>query len=125
MPHSPQTFFDFIVPRAKSWYSPKEVAAILGRSENFIRAAFENEKLLGHSANARAARGEEQRQSTLVHRDGVVLYLAETANYTPEDFLERVCALVENRALDELLVVQEVVRRAINAKSSRSLAHAG
>ena len=95
--HSTQTHFDFLLPRNEEWFSPKAAAAIIGRSENFIREAFENQKIMGHLGNGSAKRDEEKRQSYLIHRDCLLIYMAQTSNYTPHDFVDQVFELIQRR----------------------------
>ncbi len=100
---STQTHFDFLLPRNREWLSPKAVAAIIGRSENFVREALENQKIMGHVANGSARREEEKRYSYLIHRDCVLIYLGQTANYTPHDFIDQLFELIQRRlGYDEL-----------------------
>lgn len=71
------------------WYTIKEAASILGRSEQYVRNCFDNQKLLGHLCNAKAKSGQEQRYSYQISRESLVLFFMESANYQAEDFLER------------------------------------
>jgi hypothetical protein len=88
--------FNFIVPN-KEWFSPKEMADIVGKTDQYIRDAFDNQKIFGHTYNARSPRGKEKRKTYQIHRDGVLLYLLETANYSPEDFTERIVDLIRSK----------------------------
>ncbi len=72
--------FGFLLIKGKEWYSPKEMGAVVGRSDQYIRNLFDNQKILGHQFNGRAGKGSEKRHTYQVHRDCVVLYLLETAN---------------------------------------------
>jgi hypothetical protein len=81
----------------KEWFSPKEMADIIGKTDQYIRDAFDNQKIFGHVSNARSPRGQEKRKSYQIHRDGVLLYLLETANYSPEDFTERIIELIRSK----------------------------
>jgi hypothetical protein len=83
------SFFEQLLPDDRLWYTVKEVAVILGRSPQYVRDCFENQKLLGHICNAKAMRGSEQRYSYLIPRQSLILFLMETANYGAGEFLKR------------------------------------
>lgn len=83
-------FFESLLPDSKQWYTAKEAAAIFGKSDQYIRDCFDNQKILGHTFNGKAKRGEEKRKSYQFSRKGLVLFLMETANYDAQDFLTRV-----------------------------------
>ena len=82
-------FFERLLPDHKQWYTVKEAAAVLGRSDQYIRDCFDNQKILGHIWNGKAARGKEQRRSYHIPRESLILFLMETANYQAGDFIER------------------------------------
>lgn len=81
----------------KVWFSPKEVATILGKTDQYVRDAFDNQKILGHTFNGRSPIGRERRRYYMIHRDGILLYLLETANYAPEDFTDRLKDLIRSK----------------------------
>ena len=82
-------FFERLLPNKKDWYTVKEAAAILGRSEQYVRDCFDNQKILGHAWNAKAKRGQERRKSYHISRAGLVLFFMETANYNANEFILR------------------------------------
>lgn len=82
-------FFEQLLPDKKDWYTVKEVAAFLCRSDQYIRDCFDNQKILGHIWNGKAKRGKEQRHSYHIPRESLILFLMETANYQPQDFEQR------------------------------------
>ena len=84
------SFFEKLLPDKKEWYTVKEAAAILGRSDQYVRDCFDNQKLLGHVWNAKAKRGQEKRRTYHISRQSLVLFFMETANYHAKDFLQRV-----------------------------------
>ncbi len=86
---SAKKHFDFLLPRNRELFSPKAVAAIIGRSRNFVRKAFENQKIMGHVANSSAKRDEEKRQSYLIHRDYLLIYLPQTACHPLNNFKDQ------------------------------------
>lgn len=67
----------------KVWFSAKEVAALLGRTDQFVRDLVENQRIMGH---ALSARGESCRKSYQIHRSALAIYLMKTANYCCRDF---------------------------------------
>jgi hypothetical protein len=94
--------FAFLLPPDQQWFTPKEVASIIGRTDQFVRDAFVNQKILGHQNNARARKGRERRQTYQIHREGLLLFLLETANYRPKDFLDHVQEILHNRSPQQL-----------------------
>lgn len=110
--------FEFLLPNRQEWFSPKEVAAIIGKSDQFVRDSFDNQKILGHCCNARAKKGKEQRKSYQIHRESIILYLLETANYTQEDFFRRLKIILANRSVEQLQFVREWISGQIVGQSS-------
>lgn len=92
--------FAFLLPEQQEWFSPKEVAAIIGKSDQYVRDAFDNQRILGHTSNARSR--HIRRRSYQIHRDALLLFLLETANYQPQDFLQRITGLLRHRSPREL-----------------------
>ncbi len=109
IPSRSPAHFDFLLPPDQQWFTPKEVARLIGRTDQYVRDAFENQKILGHQGNARARRGREKRRTYQVHREGVILFLLETANYGPDDFVGRVQELLRHRTHQQLTQVQKFV----------------
>jgi hypothetical protein len=93
-------FATYLIP-GKEWYSPREAAEVLGRTDQYVRDCFLNQKILGHTANARSPRGRERRRHYQIHRDSLLLYLCETANYTPDDYLDRLAELIERASPEQ------------------------
>lgn len=92
------------LPPDKVWYSTTEVAKILGRTAQYVRDCFEAGSLPGHRMAARAANGAP-RYYYQFHRDALLLYLLETANYTPDDFADRLAGLIRGRTPEEIRTV--------------------
>jgi len=111
--------FDFILPPDKLWYTPKEAGSAIGRSDQFVRDAFENQKIFGHTNNGRARRGRERRLTYQIHREAVLLYLSETANYDPEDFVERIQEVLRNRSPKQLLQIQRHLANLLRSGKTR------
>lgn len=90
-----------LLPNGKEWYTSKEAAQVIGRSAQYVRDCFDNQKLMGHALNARGLAGEEKRKSYQIPRAALMLYLMETANYHGGDYAMRIMELLENLAPDE------------------------
>ena len=97
---------DRLLPAGKEWFTAKEAACVIGRSAQYVRDCFDNQKLMGHAMNARGKSGSEQRRSYQIPRAALLLYLMETANYQPGDYAGRVRELL----------------RELNAAEKRSIA---
>jgi hypothetical protein len=107
--------FEFLLPPGKQWFTPKEAACVIGRTDQYVRDAFDNQKILGHHANGRARRGREKRRTYQIHREAILLFLLETANYKPDDFLHRVQELLGNRSAHQLSQLQRYVSARLTA----------
>jgi Fe-S oxidoreductase len=106
------------VPNSQRWFSPKEVAAVIGKTDQYVRNAFDNQKILGHLLNGNAPIGAERRCTYMISRESILLFLFETANFSPEDFLERLCEVLENRSLSQLLKIQKVIDEIVSSRST-------
>ena len=113
--------FTFLLPPNKQWFSPKEVASMIGRTDQFVRDAFDNQNIFGHQNNARARKGRERRRTYQIHREGVLLFLLETANYRPKDFVERLQEILHNRTPQQL----NQVHRYLSTRLGLALPKAG
>lgn len=103
--------FDFLLPLAKSLWRTDEVGDAIGRSTQFVRELIEQGRLEAHQDSAYGSRN-----SNLVTRRSVVLYLAETANYDPAYFiirLESVIKKLKPSALDRLIATATRLRNQI------------
>lgn len=78
---------------AKEWFTPKELAALLGRTDQFVRDLLGNGRILGHALRAR---GKSTRRSYQVHRRAVELYLLETANFHSDDYVRCLLTLAKD-----------------------------
>jgi hypothetical protein len=90
-----------LLPEGKEWYTSKEAARVIGRSAQYVRDCFDNQKIMGHALNARALAGDEKRRSYQIPRAALMLYLMETANYQDGDFAGRVGTLVDCLSTEE------------------------
>ncbi|MBO6102245.1 MAG: hypothetical protein J6P03_03215 [Opitutales bacterium] len=102
--------FEYLFPKGKYWFSPKEVGEIIGRSDQFVRNIFHSGKILGHHENGSKGRGEEKRVYMRIHKRMVMLYLLETANYDGDYFLEILKGVVGQCSEYELFVMEKFVK---------------
>jgi hypothetical protein len=74
------------------------MADIVGCSDQFIRDLIDDQTILAHQSRppGRAARAQ-RRHSYRIHREAVLMYLLESANYTPRDLLERIAEIARSR----------------------------
>jgi len=115
-----------LLPEGKEWYTSKEAARVIGRSAQYVRDCFDNQKIMGHALNARAIAGDEKRRSYQIPRAALMLYLMETANYQDGDFAGRVGTLVDRLSPDEKQKISDRLREETKSvwfhKSPRSRA---
>lgn len=111
--------FAHLLPKGQDWFSPKEVGAIIGRSDQFVRNCFYSGKILGHQSNGIALKGEERKTYMRVHRDALVLFLLETANYTPESFMENLESLLLNRSDYQLMRLEKLIKDRLYSPASK------
>ena len=102
-----------LLPEGKAWYTTKEAAAVIGRSDQYVRDCFDSQTLLGHTLNARSRCGEGRR-SYQIPRECLMLYLIETANYRAGDFAERLAELVDALSGEE----RQQLRRRLDTSRS-------
>ena len=74
IPESAKHHFDHILPPGQDWFTPQELAKILGRSDQYIRNALEQGVILNHTFQIGKRRRHYQ-----VPRSAVILYILETA----------------------------------------------
>ena len=54
-------YFSSLIPAGQDWFSPKEAGNIIGRSDQFVRDCFNTGKIMGHTSNGIAKKGEEKK----------------------------------------------------------------
>ncbi|MBK1859483.1 hypothetical protein, partial [Cerasicoccus arenae] len=96
--------FSPLLPTDKTWFNTKDVASMLGRTDQYVRDCYDSGRLPGHRLAAGPV-SERTRHVYQFHRDALLMYLLETANYTPEDFEERLAALIRGRSPEEMRTV--------------------
>ena len=102
--------FSSLFPEGQEWFSPKEAGYIIGRSDQFVRNSFYSGKIFGHLSNGLAKRGEEKKTYMRVHRDAIVLFLLESANYTPESFMQKLESVILNRSDYQLFRLEKIIK---------------
>lgn len=109
--------FGNLLPSSQQWFSPKEMASIIGKTDQYVRNAFDNQKILGHIHNASAPKGKEKKKTYLISRENVLLFLLETANFSPEDFIDRLTEILKNRSVPQLLKIQQAIDRLLKKQT--------
>jgi hypothetical protein len=104
--------FDFLLPFQKPLWRTDEVAEVIGRSIQYVRALIEAGRLEAHQDSAFG-----DRKSNLITRRSVLLYLAETANYDPGYLVIRIEVLIKRLpapALDRLVATARKLRERVS-----------
>jgi len=98
--------FAYLLPKDKQWFSPKEVAEIIGRSPQYVRNAFEDQQLLGHSLSVQTKEETALRKRYQITREALLLFLLETANYEPKSFVTRLEGILNRLERKDLSTVK-------------------
>lgn len=97
---SPAPEFDWLVP-GKQWFHLKEVAALIGMSETFVKSLLDTGDLAAHEWNA--AGGE--RMSKRIPRAFVVSLLVKSARYDAETKLTAFLSCLREFTPDQLRAI--------------------
>jgi len=113
------SYYTSLFEGGKVWYTSKEAAAILGVSVQFVRDAFESQAIMGHEVSAQNK--PAVRRIKMIHRDCLLIYLMETANFSAQDFLVRLQGLLKGRSPEELEKIKAWIdgRLAVNKGAVR------
>ncbi|WP_309382708.1 hypothetical protein [Cerasicoccus frondis] len=103
-----QPHFDALLPKGKIWFNTNEVAALLGRTGQFVRDCCDTGRLHGHRITSYQSTGK-LRYTYQFHRDALQLFLLETATYEADEFIDRLAALIHARSVPE---ARAIFRRA-------------
>jgi hypothetical protein len=106
--------FDFLLPYQKPLWRTDEVAEVIGRSIQYVRALIEDGRLEAHTDSVF---GDGERKSSMITRRSVLLYLAETANYDPGYLVIRIEVLLKRLTaptLDRLVATARKLRERIS-----------
>lgn len=93
--------YDFLIPTRKPLMRADEAASAIHRSTDFVRALIEDGRLEAHKDSATG-----KRNTNIVTRRSVVLYLAETSDYDPAYAVMRVEVVMKTftpAALDRII----------------------
>ena len=108
-----QEHLDFMLPR-RELLRADEIAKALGVDEKTVTRMFEARQIAGHEINT--AKGE--RQHRRYRRDGVILCLAERANYAPADLRLKLLGILIKQPLSELVLFHQALGEQIRRKQS-------
>jgi hypothetical protein len=109
-------YFESFLSSAQRWFSPKEVASIIRKSAQYVRDAFDDQKIFGHALSGRAPKGKEKRKTYQISRESLILYLMETANYSSDELLLRLHGILGNCSAAQLLRLQREIERLLKTK---------
>lgn len=105
-PDTAISLYNDIARNPKIWYRPSEMAELIGRTSQYVRDAFDNQQILGHTSKGG---GTGQRRNYLIHKRSILLYLLETANYTGADLVGRLKQLVKHCTPEQRLKLVEAI----------------
>lgn len=109
--------FAYLFPKGREWFSPKEAGELIDRSDQFVRNSFYSGKIFGHLSNGLAKRGEEKKTYLRVNKDAIILYLLESANYSPESFMQSLESLILRRSDYQLLRLEKLIKEKLYGKN--------
>ena len=96
----------------KVWFSPKEVASILDRSDQYVRDAFDSGRLQGMNSNAK---GSEKKSYIRIHKSSLLIFMLKESNFDNETFIEGMRLIFENTPKSHLFAVQKLLNEKIKA----------
>ncbi len=109
--------FEYLFPKGQEWFSPKEAGYIIGRSDQFVRNSFYSGKIMGHYSGG-SAEGEDKKSYVRVPKTALMIYLMESANYTPDYFMERLEEIIAQRSTYQLLRLEKFIKDILYSKPS-------
>ena len=115
----PADVFAKFLPKGQEWFSPKETGAIIGRSDQYVRNTFYSGKIFGHLSNGLAKKGMEKKTYLRVHRSAILLYLAQSANYTSDDIHEALMQVISRLSDYQLMRLEKSIRDLISPAAPR------
>ncbi len=104
-------YFSGLLPKNQEWFSPKEIGAIIGRSDQYVRDSFYSGKIFGHQSNGLCKKGFEKKSYLRVHRNAVALYLAQSANYSSDDLIEALVQIIARMTDYQRVRLETAVRK--------------
>lgn len=106
----PSDAFTKFLPKGQEWFSPKEAGAIIGRSDQYVRNTFYSGKIFGHLSNGLAKKGLEKKTYLRVHRSAILLYLAQSANYSSDDLHEALMQIIARLSDFQIMRLEKSIR---------------
>lgn len=107
----PKKHFSQLLPPGKEWFTPIEVAKIIGRTPQYVRNAFDSQRLMGHAMSVPTGRGLRPRKRHQITREALLIFLLETANYTPEDYTYHMERLLDRMHVKYLRQLDERIKK--------------
>lgn len=108
--------FDFLFPKGKDWFSPREVGDIIGCSDQYIRNSVYSGKIMAHIVSKDPENNTDNKSYIRIHKQSVLMYLMETANYTSDSFVEKLHKILSKRSDFELLRIEKIVKDLLYTK---------
>ncbi|MFI3290326.1 MAG: helix-turn-helix domain-containing protein [Opitutales bacterium] len=105
--------FEFMFSNNKNWFSPREVAKMLGCSDQYVRNCIYAGKLFAHVASRENEAGDDVKSYIRIHRQGIEMYLLETANYTNDTFFEKITQILARRNSYELMRIESFIKETL------------
>ncbi len=112
-------YFSNLLPDDQQWFSPKEIGAIIGRSDQYVRNTFYSGKIFGHLSNGVARKGDEKKTYLRVHRNAIALYLAQSANYSTDDIVETVVQIIGRLSDYNILRISNAIKEILNGSKPK------
>lgn len=96
----------------ENWLSPKEFAAAIGMTPQYVRLACESGEILCHVYNSSKV---HQRKAYRIPRSALKLYLARSANYNPRDIVRIIGDIINRLPMKHVLDLGDAVARRMRA----------
>ena len=106
-------YFSGLLPAGQEWFSPKEIGAIIGRSDQYVRNTFYSGKIFGHQSNGLAKKGFEKKSYLRVHRNAIALYLVQSANYSSEDMMNVLVDIINRLSDYQLMRLDKAIKDSV------------
>ncbi|MBO5254810.1 MAG: hypothetical protein J6B07_03190 [Opitutales bacterium] len=113
-------YFSGLLPDGQDWFSPKEIGAIIGRSDQYVRNTFYSGKIFGHLSNGLAKKGFEKKTYLRIHRSAIALYLAQSANYSSDDLIEALVQIISRLSDYQLMRVDKALKDIVGGRHRRT-----
>jgi hypothetical protein len=101
-----QGWFDFLVPYRSPLISPVQVAKSLGKDVDHVYSLCQRGKLEDHGVPGRKV------QRRKITKRSLLLYMAESANYSPADIVDRAVDVAVTFTDAQLALFQQKIKAA-------------